>query len=145
MTAAAVGGPLHVGEMHERHVLCDAFFDAAEAAGYPRNKDYNSGIQDGFNYFQVTIKNGKRWAGGARLPRPGSGRGPTPDRDRGADRQGSARGQAGGRRCLYRARLVCEARAAREVIVSGGAVQSPGVLERSAIGQPELLRQYASR
>ena len=35
-----------------------------------------------------------------------------------------------------------EARAGREVIVSCGAVQSPGVLEHSGIGQPELLRQY---
>src|SRR5436190_1161690 len=56
------GGPLHVGEMHERHVLCDAFLEAAEASGYPRNKDYNSGDQEGFGYFQVTIKNGKRWS-----------------------------------------------------------------------------------
>src|SRR5262249_26005188 len=35
------GGPLHVGEMNEHHVLCDAFIDAAEASGFPRNKDYN--------------------------------------------------------------------------------------------------------
>ena len=56
------GGPLHVGEMKERHVLCDAFMDAAEASGFPRNKDYNSGNQEGFSYFQVTIKGGKRWS-----------------------------------------------------------------------------------
>ena len=35
-----------------------------------------------------------------------------------------------------------EARCGREVIVSCGAVQSPGVLEHSGIGQPELLRSY---
>ena len=35
-----------------------------------------------------------------------------------------------------------EARVNREVIVSCGSVQSPGVLEHSGIGQPELLRQH---
>ena len=35
-----------------------------------------------------------------------------------------------------------EARCGREVIVSCGAVQSPGVLEHSGIGQPELLRSH---
>jgi len=35
-----------------------------------------------------------------------------------------------------------EARASREVIVSCGSVMSPGVLEHSGIGQPELLKKY---
>ena len=39
---------------------CDAFIDAAEASGYPRNKDYNNGEQEGFGYYQVTMKKGRR-------------------------------------------------------------------------------------
>ena len=46
----------------------DAFIDAAEACGYPKNKDYNNGNQEGFGYFQVTMKNGKRQST-ARWPR----------------------------------------------------------------------------
>src|SRR5689334_16457044 len=56
------GGLLNVGDMKERHVLCDAFIDAAEGSGFPRNSDYNNGTQEGFGYYQVTIKDGKRWS-----------------------------------------------------------------------------------
>jgi choline dehydrogenase len=56
------GGPLNVADMCERHDLCDAFIDAAAASGYPRNKDYNNGNQEGFGYYQVTMKNGRRWS-----------------------------------------------------------------------------------
>ncbi len=54
------GGPLNVAEMCDTHELCDAFIDAAEATGFPKNADYNNGNQEGFGYFQVTMKNGKR-------------------------------------------------------------------------------------
>ena len=30
--------------------------------GFPRNKDYNNGHQEGFGYYQVTQKNGERWS-----------------------------------------------------------------------------------
>jgi len=56
------GGLLNVADMSETHRLCDAFIDAAEASGFPRNKDYNNGTQEGFGYYQVTMKNGKRWS-----------------------------------------------------------------------------------
>ncbi len=56
------GGLLNVAEMRETHQLCDAFIDAAEASGYPKNKDYNNGNQEGFGYYQVTMKDGKRWS-----------------------------------------------------------------------------------
>ena len=55
-------GLLNVADMSETHRLCDAFIDAAEASGFPRNKDYNNGTQEGFGYYQVTMKNGKRWS-----------------------------------------------------------------------------------
>jgi len=54
------GGPLNVADMCDTHELCDAFIDAASASGYPKNKDYNNGDQEGFGYYQVTMKNGKR-------------------------------------------------------------------------------------
>src|SRR5882757_9414990 len=50
-------GLLNVADMSETHRLCDAFIDAAEASGFPRNKDYNNGTQEGFGYYQVTMKN----------------------------------------------------------------------------------------
>ena len=56
------GGPLNVEHMRERAELLDAFIDAAVDQGFPRNKDYNNGHQEGFGYFQVTQKNGERWS-----------------------------------------------------------------------------------
>src|SRR6478735_547235 len=136
------GGPLHVGEMHERHVLCDAFLEAAEASGYPRNTDYNNGDQEGFNYFQVTIKNGKRWSAARAFLDPARSR---PNLKIETEAL-TDKVLLEGKRAVGVAYTVHgqkrEARAGREVIVSCGAVQSPGVLEHSGIGQPELLKKY---
>ncbi len=136
------GGPLHVGEMNERHVLCDAFIDAAEATGYLRNKDYNNGIQDGFAYFQVTIKGGKRWSAARAFLDPAR---PRPNLRIETDAL-TDKVQLEGKRAVGVAYTVHgqkrEARAGREIIVCCGAVMSPGVLELSGIGQPELLRKF---
>ena len=61
-TPAAAAARLNVEHMRERAELLDAFIDAAVDQGYPRNKDYNNGHQEGFGYFQVTQKNGERWS-----------------------------------------------------------------------------------
>jgi choline dehydrogenase len=136
------GGLLHVGDMNERHVLCDAFIDAAEASGYPRNKDYNNGRPDGFGYYQVTIKNGKRWSTARAFLDPARNR-----PNLGIQTDGLvSRVILDGKRAVGVAYTVGgearEARVNREVIISCGAVQSPGVLEHSGIGQPDLLRRY---
>jgi len=51
-----VGGPLCVSDPSGPHPLCEAFFDAAEECGYPRNPDFNGATQAGFGYIQVTLK-----------------------------------------------------------------------------------------
>ena len=55
-----VGGPLAVSDVSEPHPLCDAFIDAAQQAGYPRNDDFNGPTQEGAGYFQLTSRNGRR-------------------------------------------------------------------------------------
>ena len=62
------GGPLNVADMCDTHELCDAFIDAAAASGYPKNKDYNNGDQEGFGYYQVT----RRTANASRRRAPSS-------------------------------------------------------------------------
>lgn len=136
------GGPLNVAEMRETNELCDAFIDAAEASGYPRNKDYNNGNQEGFGYFQVTMKDGKRWSTARAFLDPIRNR---PNLQIVTDALVD-HVILEGKRCVGVAYTVHgqkqEARCGREVILSCGAVQSPGVLEHSGIGQPELLRRY---
>ena len=128
------GGPLNVAHSRERAELCDAFLDAAEGSGFPRNKDYNNGDQEGFGYFQVTMKDGKRQSAARAFLDPVRSR-PNLTIETGAlvDRV-----LLDGRRAVGVAYSVDgqtrEARAGREVVVACGAVQSPGVLERSGIG-----------
>jgi len=136
------GGPLNVAQMCDTHELCDAFIDAAEASGYPKNADYNNGNQEGFGYFQVTMKNGKRQSTARAFLDPIRSRpNLTIETDALVNKL-----ILEGKRCVGVSYSVHgqakEARCGREVIVSCGAVQSPGVLEHSGIGQPELLRSH---
>jgi choline dehydrogenase-like flavoprotein len=55
-----IGGPLCVSDPTFSHPLCEAFFEAAEAFGYPRNPDFNGATQAGFGYNQVTQRKGRR-------------------------------------------------------------------------------------
>ncbi|MSP77182.1 MAG: choline dehydrogenase [Rhodospirillaceae bacterium] len=136
------GGLLNVADMSETHELCDAFIDAAEASGFPKNKDYNNGNQEGFGYYQVTMKNGKRWSSARAFLDPARGR---PNLKIETDAL-VAKVVLEGKRAVGVAYSVGgqarEARCNREVVVSCGSVQSPGVLEHSGIGQPELLRRH---
>ena len=54
------GGPLAVSDVCEPHPLCEAFIEAAQQAGFPRNNDFNGKSQEGAGYFQYTARNGLR-------------------------------------------------------------------------------------
>ena len=135
------GGELNVADMIERHPILDAFVDAGEQAGYARNPDYNGATQDGFGYYQVTQKNGRRVSTATSFLNADVRSRPnltiaTEALCRqvlldGTKAVGVAYDQRGQR---------VEARAGREVIVCAGAIQSPQVLELSGIGDPERLK-----
>jgi choline dehydrogenase len=136
------GGLLNVAHMREHHEVPDAFIQAAEAEGWPRNKDYNNGKQEGFGYFQVTQKNGRRWSTARAFLDPARGR---PN----LRIETNARTTSlilEGKRCVGVAYTQKgqnqQARAGREVILAAGAVQSPQILELSGIGRPELLQSF---
>lgn len=134
-------GLLSVRELEERDILGDAFIDAAEASGFSRNNDYNNGRQDGFGYYQVTTKNGRRWSAARAFLDPVRSR---PNLRIETDAQ-VMRLLLDGKRVVGVEYTMCgEKRKARcqELILSCGAIQSPAVLERSGIGQPELLKTY---
>ena len=135
-------GPLHVHEVPDRHEILDAFIDAAVEAGYPRNPDYNSGDQEGVAYFQVTMRNGRRWSTARAFLDPARGR-PNLKVETEAH---TTRVLLEGRRAVgieyMQGGQKKTARAAGEVILSAGAVQSPQILELSGIGRPELLQSY---
>jgi choline dehydrogenase len=134
------GGPLNVAAMRERAELLDAFIDAAVAQGFPRNPDYNNGDQQGFGYYQVTQKDGRRWSTARAFLDP-------------ARRRANLRveTEALASRVLLEGKRAVgvawtqrgharEARCGGEVILAAGAVKSPHLLELSGIGQPDVLQ-----
>ena len=55
-----VGGPLAVSESRSMHPIVEAFVDACEQVGIPRNEDLNGATQEGAGRFQVTQRDGRR-------------------------------------------------------------------------------------
>ncbi|MGZ0186930.1 MAG: GMC family oxidoreductase [Alphaproteobacteria bacterium] len=132
-------GPINVADMYERHEMIDAFVDAGVEAGYEANPDYNSGHQDGFGYYQVTMKDGRRHSAADAYLEPARSR---PNL--------TVEINARARKLLLEGKRVVgveyhvngqakEARAGGSVVMCAGAVQSPQLLELSGIGDPEIL------
>ncbi len=134
------GGALNVANLSETYPILDALIDAAVEAGYRRNPDYNGATQEGFGYYQVTQRGGRRFSTKRAFLDPARRR-PNLTIETHAQATGVI---LDGTRAVGvdydvhgRPR---QARAGREVILSAGAVQSPQLLELSGIGRAELLR-----
>jgi choline dehydrogenase len=136
-----VGGPLRVEDLRSPHPWTRAVVQSAVAAGYPRNDDFNGETQEGVGQYQVTQKRGRRWSSAAAYLHPAERR-PNLTVRTGAlttrvlVEDGRATGveyRAGGR--------VHTVRAAREVVLSGGAINSPQLLMLSGIGPADHLRE----
>jgi len=139
-TLHGVGGPLAVSDVSEPHPLCEAFIDAAEQAGYPRNDDFNGPTQEGAGYFQLTARNGRRCStavGYLRQARRRPNLTIVPNAL-------AKRILFSGRRAIgveYRQGDKSHiAHANGEVIVSGGAFNSPQLLQLSGVGPAALLQ-----
>ncbi len=137
-----VGGPLAVSDVCEPHPLCEAFIEAARQSGIPRNDDFNGPTQEGAGYFQLTTKNGRRWSTAAGYLRQARGR-PNLTIELNAL---ASRLIFSGRRAVgveYRQDGVTRTVFAEgEVILAGGAFNSPQLLQLSGVGPADLLRQH---
>ena len=135
-----VGGPLAVSDARDVHPLADAFIAACEAEGLPRNEDFNGARQEGAGYFQTTSRNGVRRSAARAYLRPARKRANLVV-ETGAQ---VTRVLFDGRRATGVAyRQGGEDRVATvrgEVILCGGAINSPQLLELSGIGDGERLR-----
>ncbi len=63
-------GPLVLERGPARNPLFGAFFEAVQQAGYPLTKDVNGYQQEGFNAFDRTIRGGRRWSASDAYLRP---------------------------------------------------------------------------
>ena len=142
-TFHGAGGPLRVEDPRYTHDVCHAFVESAVAAGIKRNDDFNGAEQDGVGLFQVTQKRGRRWSTADAYLRPALAAGAgvvtvvtdalvtrvVVESGRAVGVDWTAGGEAG------------TARVEAEVLVSGGAVNSPQLLMLSGIGPAPHLRE----
>ncbi|HXO04246.1 MAG TPA: choline dehydrogenase [Candidatus Sulfotelmatobacter sp.] len=135
------GGPLNVADLRYVNPLTGAFLSAAGEFGIPTNADFNAQVQDGAGLYQVTQKNGKRHSAADAYLQPSLHRENLSvlsgaHASRLLIERGRARGVA-----YLRDGVPEEARADREVILSGGTINSPQLLLLSGIGPAdELMR-----
>lgn len=134
------GGEWRVEHPRIRWDLLDRIADAAEQAGIPRVDDFNTGDNFGISYFQVNQKRGRRWSASRGFLDPVRHRANLKI-ETGAlvDRVVVEAGKAVGIAYRKDGREIV-ARASGEVILAAGAVASPAILERSGIGNGEILR-----
>jgi len=120
--------------------LLEMIIEAAGKLGLPFNPDQNGATQEGIGMSQVTIARGRRQSTAFCYLDPARSR-PNLTVVQGAMAEQLV---LEGKRCVGVRYSVAgvrhDARAAREIIVSGGSINSPKLLELSGIGQPELLR-----
>ena len=135
------GGPVNVADLRYVNSLTRAFLSAAGELGIPSNADFNGQVQDGAGLYQVTQKNGKRHSAADAYLQPSLHRENLSVLTRAhASRFLIERGRAIGVAYL-RDRVVEEARADGEVILSGGTINSPQLLLLSGIGPADELEK----
>ena len=133
------GGPLPVSEERSHNKISSAFVDAGEQAGLPRNPDFNGEQQDGVGLYQVTQRGGMRASTAVAYLHPAAERPNLTvmpymlvhrilfEGTRAVGVQASQLGQ------------LQQLRAEREVILCGGAYNSPQLLMLSGVGPAEHL------
>jgi choline dehydrogenase len=135
-------GELGVSDLRNDHPFCEAWLAAAEQAGHPRTPDFNGAQTDGMGRYQLTVRGHWRCDAATAFL--------APVRKRAnlvvltgahVTRVLQAHGRAVGVQWLQDG-AVHEARADGEVILAGGALQSPQLLQLSGIGPVALLRQH---
>ncbi len=134
-----VGGPMAVSDGRAKNPMAKAFVEAAVEAGHAYNDDFNGETQDGFGYFQLTQKDGRRASSATAFLHPAMSR---PNLTIESNLQvhriliedGRAVGVVG-----ERLNEEITIRADREVVLSAGAYNSPQLLMLSGIGPAQLL------
>ncbi|WP_033289273.1 GMC family oxidoreductase [Amycolatopsis jejuensis] len=133
-------GPMNVTEQVQHNELSKAFVRAAQELGLPFNHDFNGARQDGVGYYDVTQRNVRRESSATAYLKPVRRNGNlTIVTHALATKVLVSSGKAVGVRYLHK-NTPAVAYADREVVLSGGAVNSPRLLLLSGIGPADELR-----
>ncbi|WP_386625061.1 GMC family oxidoreductase [Sulfitobacter geojensis] len=136
-------GPLSVSNMRIQRPITDAWVAAAQAAGYKFNSDYNGADQEGVGFFQLTSRNGWRCSAAVAYLNPIKKR---PNLQiithAQVDKVVIKDNRATGVLYTDRSGTQHEVQAAREVVLCGGAINSPQLLMLSGIGEADQLAEH---
>ena len=136
-------GNLQVTDLNYKHPLCEAFMEGAGELGIPRNLDYNGSSQEGISYVQRTTYRRRRVSTARAFLNPAKKRSNLKvvtnafvtrillDSKTAHGVEFSKGGQGG---------ELSQVSAKKEVILSGGTINSPQLLQLSGIGEGALLR-----
>ena len=138
-------GPLVITESAPRDTLSDAFLKACAEAGIPENPDTNGGNYFGGGLIQMSTRKGLRWSVREGYIRPAQKRANFHLVTSAQVTCLLFEGEGGARRVagvewLQDGKLM-SARAAREVALCAGSIQSPQLLELSGVGDAARLAQ----
>jgi len=136
------GGPLCVSDLRARHELHDAFIAGAQEAGHRLNPDFNGAEQDGVGPLQVTVRHMRRCSAAVAYLRPAMKR----PNLRVELRALAHRVMFNGRHAVgleySQGGVLHRARARHAVLLAGGSINSPQLLQLSGIGPGQLLREH---
>ena len=134
------GGPLYVTTGEMKNPLYRAFIDAGRQAGYAETDDMNGYRQEGLGPMDMTTYRGRRWSAAMAYLRPARARRNLRVEPRCLVTRILFEGtRAVGVEYLHNGQLV-RMRARREVIVAGGAINSPQILMLSGIGDGDTMK-----
>jgi choline dehydrogenase len=134
------GGPLGVSDLKTEHPLHDAFIAGAQECGYPYNRDFNGAEQEGVGPLQLTVKGRRRCSTARAYLRPAMRRANLKVEIRALTHRVLLEGKRAVGIEYSQHGVVRQARVRQEVLLCGGAINSPQILQLSGIGPGEVLQ-----
>ncbi|KHA54288.1 GMC family oxidoreductase [Sulfitobacter geojensis] len=141
------GGEWRIEKQRLRWDVLDSFSDAAAQTGIKKIDDFNGGDNAGVGYFDVNQRSGWRWNTSKAFLRPAKKRENLTIWTEAQVEKLTLETAADGKlRCVgvkvHRKGRSIDLRAAREVVLSAGAINSPQILQLSGIGPAALLKEH---
>jgi choline dehydrogenase len=134
-------GPLGVSDPRYKNILSEVFVEAASQAGFAKTEDFNGAQQTGFGFYQTSTRDGSRCSSATAYLKPIRSR-----------QNLTVITHANAKRVLIKDRNAYgvvyslngkgehEVIAAKEIILCGGAINTPQLLMLSGIGPAEHLQ-----
>ena len=134
------GGPIKVTDIAHKDAITEAFFDGCQSYGIPPTADYNGKTYEGVSYLQLSVENGKRCGAERAYLKPARGRETLEVRTQAlVNRVIFERDRAVGIELFAQDGALEILRAEKEIVLCGGALCSPLILERSGVGDAAVL------